>query len=181
MPSRCVMAIPPNMGLLYHRNVRVLDLFIARVLLEMGGATMSFTLLATVFILLGWMSGPEDIGKVVFGWFMLAWFGTALALVIGALSAFTEVVERLWMPTAYLLFPLSGAAFMVDWLPERFQEIILWLPMVHGVELVRDGYFGTAVTTHYSVPVMAGVCMITTLCGLALVRLASRRVELQQS
>jgi capsular polysaccharide transport system permease protein len=37
---RCAMAIPPNVGLLYHRNVRVLDLLIARITLECAGATM---------------------------------------------------------------------------------------------------------------------------------------------
>jgi ABC-type polysaccharide/polyol phosphate export permease len=179
MPSRCVMAIPPNMGLLYHRNVRVLDLFVARILLEMGGATMSFTVLASLFTAMGWMNGPEDLGKVLFGWLLLAWYGTSLALVLGALSAYSDLVERLWFPIAYLLFPLSGAAFMVDWLPPKFQEILYWLPMVHGVELVRDGYFGQVVKTHYDVPFMAGVCLVTTLVGLALVRGAGRRVELQ--
>jgi capsular polysaccharide transport system permease protein len=179
MPSRCVMAIPPNMGLLYHRNVRVLDLFLSRILLEMGGATMSFAVLASLFTAMGWMNGPEDLGKVLFGWLLLAWYGTSLALVVGALCAYTEIVERIWLPIAYLMFPLSGAAFMVDWLPPRFQEILYWFPMVHGVELVRDGYFGNAVRTHYDVPFMAGVCLLTTLAGLALVRGAGRRVELQ--
>lgn len=179
MPSRCVMAIGPNMGLLYHRNVRVLDLFVARVLLEMAGATMSFTVLASLFTAIGWMNGPEDLGKVLAGWLLLAWFGASLGLVVGALSAYSDIVERLWHPAAYLMFPLSGAAFMVDWLPARFQEILLWLPMVHGVELVRDGYFGNAVRTHYSVPFAVGACSAATLLGLTLVRRAGRQIELQ--
>jgi capsular polysaccharide transport system permease protein len=37
--SRAATAIPPNFGLLYHRNVRPLDLILARALLEVGGAT----------------------------------------------------------------------------------------------------------------------------------------------
>src|SRR6185436_16405858 len=32
--SRCAWAINPNLGLLHHRNVKVLDLFITRILLE---------------------------------------------------------------------------------------------------------------------------------------------------
>ncbi|HEX4781991.1 MAG TPA: ABC transporter permease [Usitatibacter sp.] len=178
--TRCSMAIEANKGLLYHRNVQVIDVFLTRILLEVAGATGSFLLLATLFTWIDWMPLPADPLRVVAGWLMLVWFGASLALVIGAGTAYTAIAERLWHPAAYLLFPLSGAAFMVDWLPERFQEMVLLLPMVHGVELLRDGYFGTAVQTHYDVRYMATCCLLLTLFGLFLVREAGRRVEVAQ-
>ncbi len=175
--SRCSMALESNKGLLYHRNVRVVDVFLTRILLEVAGATGSFIVLATFFTWFDWMPLPSDPIKVVFGWVMLAWFGASLALLIGAGTAYTPIAERLWHPAAYLLFPISGAAFMVDWLPTSFQHLVLLLPMVHGVELLRDGYFGDTVHTHYSVFYMAACCLVLTLCGLYLVREAGRRVE----
>jgi capsular polysaccharide transport system permease protein len=114
---------------------------------------------------------------VVFGWVMLAWFGASLALVIGAGTAFSEIVERLWHPAAYLLFPLSGAAFMVDWMPPEVQRVLLLLPMVHGTEMLREGYFGNVVRTHYDVSYMAMCCLVLTLSGLYIVREAGRRLE----
>jgi ABC-type polysaccharide/polyol phosphate export permease len=177
--SRCAMAIESNKGLLYHRNVRVIDVFLTRILLEVAGATASFLFLATIFTWGGWMELPADPLKVVGGWLMLAWFGAALALLIGAGTAYSPIAERLWHPAAYLLFPISGAAFMVDWLRPEFQEMVLALPMVHGVEMLRDGYFGDKVTTHYSVGYMALCCLLLTLAGLFLVREAGRRVETQ--
>jgi ABC-type polysaccharide/polyol phosphate export permease len=57
------------------------------------------------------------------------------------------------------------------------QRFVLLLPMVHGVEMVREGYFGTVVPTHYDVGYMALCCLIMSLVGLYLVRQASRRVE----
>jgi len=177
--TRCAMAIPPNMSLLYHRNVRVLDLFITRILLEVTGATISFVVLSTIWISLGWMEPPRDVLLVLFGWGLLAWFGSSLGLVIGGGTAHSELVERLWHPVAYLLFPLSGAAFMVDWMPSRFQAIVLWVPMVHGTEMLRDGFFGSTVRTHYSVEYLALVCALLTLTGLILVREAGRRIELE--
>jgi ABC-type polysaccharide/polyol phosphate export permease len=173
--TRCAYAIETNRRLLYHRNVRALDLFLTRILLEVFGATGSFIVLATWFTWFNWMAVPEDALKVVFGWVMLAWFGTSLALVIGAGTAFSPIAERLWHPAAYLLFPLSGAAFMVDWLPPQFQAIVLWLPMVHGVELLRDGYFGTTVRTHYDLAYMSVACLVLTFFGLYLAREAGRR------
>jgi len=177
--NRCVMAIQPNMGLLYHRNVRVLDLLITRTLLEIAGASISFVVLSSLWISLGWMDLPVDLSLVLCGWVLLAWFGTAVALILGALTAHSEVWERFWGPTTYLLFPLSGAMFMVDWLPHKMQDVILILPMVHGVEMLRAGYFGPIFRAHYDTDYVICVCLVLTLLGLVLVRDAGRRVELQ--
>jgi capsular polysaccharide transport system permease protein len=76
------------------------------------------------------------------------------------------------------LFPTSGAAFMVDWLPVKLQRLVMYLPMVHGVEMLRQGYFGNVVRTHYDVGYMATCCLVLSLSGFYVVRLASRRVEL---
>jgi ABC-type polysaccharide/polyol phosphate export permease len=86
------------------------------------------------------------------------------------------VVDKLWHPAAYLLFPLSGAGFIVDALPARAQEAILFLPMVHGVELLREGYFGQAFKAHYDVPYMVMWCVGLTLLGLARTRDIGRTV-----
>lgn len=175
--GRTNSAIQANVGLLYHRNVRVIDVFLSRIILEIAGATGSFIVLSCFFTAGEWIKPPEDPLVVVGGWLMIAWFGTGLALTIGAATAYSELVERLWHPASYLLFPLSGAAFMVDWLPPAAREVVLLLPMVHGVELIREGYFGRSVPTHYDIPYMASCCLVLTLVGLFLLREASKRTE----
>ncbi|MDP3823582.1 MAG: ABC transporter permease [Burkholderiales bacterium] len=175
--TRCNSAIQSNFSLLYHRNVQVIDVFVTRILLEMAGATGSFIVLSLFFVAIEWIEPPTDLLQVVAGWLMLAWFGASLSLVVGAATAYSEIVERIWHPTSYLLFPLSGAAFMVDWLPPAAQEVVLLLPMVHGVEMIREGYFGNAVRTHYDAGYMALCCLGLTFVGLYLVRDAGRRVE----
>lgn len=176
MPGRTVHAIEPNLSLMYHRNVRVIDILISRLLLEAGGATISFGLLSFVFIAAGLMKPPEDILTVILAWVMLTWFGFSLAIFVGALAIHSDLVEKLWHPTAYLLFPLSGAPFLVDWLPKGFQDLVLLLPMVHGVELLRAGYFGSAINSHYDIWYMVVFCLALTLLGLAQERLASKTV-----
>jgi capsular polysaccharide transport system permease protein len=175
--SRCCSALHQNLNLLYHRNVQAIDVFLTRILLEVGGATASFLLLAAFFTAIEAIAPPVDALTVVAGWMMLAWFGCALALTVGALTAYHSIFERLWHPVAYLVFPLSGAAFMVDWLPPAAQKVVLLLPMVHGVEMLREGYFGNTVRTHYDMGYMALICLLLTLVGLFLTREASRRVE----
>jgi ABC-type polysaccharide/polyol phosphate export permease len=176
MPGRCIGAITPNLSLMYHRHVKVIDIFAARLLLEAGGATISFVVLALFFSAIGWINPPEDVGKVLFAWFLLAWFGSSLAMLMGAWSEQSEVIEKLWHPASYLLFPLSGAAFMVDALPKAGQDFVLLLPMVHGVELLREGYFGSIFKAHYDISYMVVVCAALTLIGLVKTRQVSRTV-----
>jgi ABC-type polysaccharide/polyol phosphate export permease len=173
MPARCIQAMAPNLSLLYHRNVRPLDIYLSRLLLEVAGATMSFVFLVLFFTFIGWLTLPEDFLQIVIGWCILIWFGGSLALLLGALSESYESVEKLWHPFSYLLFPLSGAAFLVDALPEAAQKYALLLPMVNATEYIREGYFGSAITAHYDLGYTALVNTFLTLLGLAEVRKVS--------
>lgn len=176
MPNRTIGAMAPNLALLYHRNVRPIDIYWSRLLLEAAGATMSFVFLVLFFWFIGWLDLPEDVLQVIGGWLMIAWFGGGLALFFGALSEQSEIVDKLWHPLSYILFPLSGAAFLVDALPEQAREFVLLLPMVHGVEFVREGYFGSAISAHYEMGYMALCNVILTILGLAGVVKVSRTV-----
>ena len=176
MPGRCIGAVTPNLSLMYHRHVKLIDIFASRLLLEGAGATCSFVILSVFLIAIGWVKPPEDMLKVIAGWLMLIWFGSSLALLLGAWSEQNEVVEKIWHPMAYLLFPLSGAAFLVDALPKAAQNVVLWLPMVHGVELLREGYFGSAIKAHYDIGYMALCCAVLSILAFAKLRVVSRNV-----
>lgn len=175
--GRVVKAIEANLSLMYHRNVRVFDVFAARLILEITGATTSMMVLTIIFSAIGWMSLPIDILTVMLGWLLLAWFAFALGLVVGAASEHSELVERMWHIFTYLMFPLSGAGFMVDWLPKYAQEYALWIPMVHGTEMIRHGYFGNIVPTYENPVYLILFNLALTLLGLALVKEAGRKVE----
>lgn len=175
--NRCSKAIEPNLALMYHRNVKVIDIFLSRIVLEWVGATASITVLTLFFSGIGAMDLPHDMWPVIAGWLLLAWFSLGVGLIVGAISERSETFERTWHVFTYLLFPLSGAMFMVHWLPKAAQEAIVWLPMVHGVEMIRHGYFGEIVPTHENPAYFALVNLVLTLIGLVLVRETGRRVQ----
>lgn len=176
MPGRCIGALWNNLSLLYHHNIRVLDIYLARLLLEFGGATISFTVLSILFISIGWLDPPQDLLQVVAGWLVIAWFGSALAIYLGALSHESELVDKLWHPASYLIFPLSGSAFMVDALPKAAQDVVLWIPMVHGVEIVREGYFGARAHAHYDLAYVLPLSLVLTFLALFQVSKLAKRV-----
>lgn len=174
--SRAVKAIEPNLSLMYHRNVKVIDVILARAVLELVGATSSFAILTFIFAILGAIRWPTNIMYVIGGWALLAWFSISLALIVGAISERSELIEKVWHIIAYLLFPLSGAVFMADWLPTPAREAVLWLPMVHCLEMVRHGFFGEIVPTYESLAYVTVANLVLSLIGLALVSETGRRV-----
>lgn len=175
--NRVTHAVEANAGLLYHRNVKVIDVFLARMLLEVAGATMSFLILSIFFYIIGLMKLPYDLILIFEGWALLIWFSLVLGLIVGSLATLSDIVDRLWHTFTYLLFPLSGAAYMVYWLPYQMQKYILWLPMVHATEMIRHGYYGGLVTTYENPMYLIWVNIIFSFIGLTLVRHVSKKVE----
>lgn len=176
MPGRLIGSVGPNLSLMYHRQVKVADIFVSRLMLEFMGATMSFIVLTVVFTIFGWMTWPEDLLKVMLGWLMLTWFGCGLGILMGALAEDYEIIEKLWHPFAYLIMPLSGAGFIVDTLPKAGRDLILYLPMINAVEYLREGFFGSAMVAHYDLAYMAVANFVLTALGIAKLRIISRKV-----
>jgi capsular polysaccharide transport system permease protein len=157
--------------------VGVRQIFASRILLEVIGATAAFSIMVLVFSVVELMPAPKDLLPIMSGWALLAWFGAALGLFLGAASELSEMVDRIWHPVSYLLFPLSGAMFMVDWLPSNVQELALWVPMLSAIELIRSGYFGELIKAHYDLTWLISVNLGLTLSGLYLCQAVEARVE----
>ena len=176
MPGRLIKAVQANHTLMHHRNIKIVDVFLARLILEAMGATISFIILTLAFNYFELLKLPSDPLKVISAWILLAWLGGSLALVIGSLSERSEIIHILWHPGAYLLVPLSGAMFTVSALPDKFQSAILYIPTVHGVEMLREGFFGSTFHAYYSIPYMVGWCLILTFIGLGQMTIISRKI-----
>lgn len=170
-------AISANLSLLYHRNVRVLDTIFTRVLLEVAGASIAQILLMIAFIILGWIELPQDIFYMLSAWVLMAFFALGLGLIICSISHYIEFFGKIWGTLSFLLLPLSGALFFVHNLPPAAQKIALWLPMIHGTEMFRHGYFGETVITYESVSYIIVSNLILIFIGLLLVRTFSKGIE----
>ena len=177
--NKCTMAITPNLSLLYHRNVRVIDVLLTRILLEVSGCAMAFAVIVIVFVQVGIMKPPEDWTLLLAGYLMMAWFSGSLAMTTCACSEMSEVFDRIWHPTAYFMLPICGLSFMVAWLPHWVQKLAVLVPMVNGVEMMRAGYFGHKVVTYYDAPYLAEWCMGLMLFGLSMLKIFARRAEPQ--
>jgi len=177
--SFSVGAVQANIGLLYHSQVSILSLFIARNMLEFLGGTAAFAVVYTALIALGQVSLPHSWTLLLCGWMLMGVISTSFAMTLAALSLRSEVAERLVPLISYMLIPLSGAFFMVDWIPSKYREILLLMPFPHGIEMVRAGVFGEFVATHYRWPYALLLAGIMFSFSLLLLADARRRIDIE--
>ncbi|QMT30891.1 ABC transporter permease [Alysiella filiformis] len=175
--NRAIGAIAGNIGLLYHRNVRVLDTIFARMILEIGGATIAQIVIMTLLIVIGWIDLPADPMYMIFAWLLMAMFAVGFGLIICSVAFHFEVFGKIWSVLSFVLFPISGVFFFVNSLPAPVQELALRIPMIHGTEMFRHGYFGSSVIT-LEQPWFLFLCNLALLLlGLLMVRAFSDGVE----
>ena len=170
-----VRALNANADLLYHRNVRLLDILIARVALDSLSGIAAFTVAFIVLNLLGVMRDAQDPLLMVGGWLLLTWFGWSFGLVLAAVTELVEVAEHFVQPILYITIPLTGAFYMVLWMPSSVQEVLMWSPLVNVFEMFRGGLFGAQYAAEWSTTYVIGWCLVQMAIGLPLLRLAQHR------
>lgn len=177
--SLLASAVQANLGLMYHRQVAPLHLLLSRALLELGGATAAFFIVYCILLALKQVGLPHDYLMLYSGWLLLAWTALGFALVMTGLAMRYELMERLIPVISYVLIPISGAFYMVSWLPPSAREYIMWIPFVHGIEMVRAGVFGEFVATYYNpgYALLSGAIM--NIAGLLIISASRDRIEVE--
>ncbi|RYZ04773.1 MAG: hypothetical protein EOO73_22560 [Myxococcales bacterium] len=175
--QRCLSAIEANKGLLFYPQVRPLDLVIARAILE--GATH----LIVMVLLMGGVALWDGALRVDSWLETLA--GLALALGLGAslgllccgLSVYSATVERLFPSFIRLIFWASALFHPVETLPKAARDILLLNPVVHAIEMTRDGWFPGYQARHVDGSYVCAWILVFLFFGLTLERTARRRLE----
>ena len=140
-----------NQSVRYHRNITLLDVFFAKMLLEGAGASAALITVYGVLLATGLVDPIAKPGHMIAGWLLLWWLGAVVALILAVVTEASEVSERFVQPIQYMLVPLSGIFFMVDWMPRNVQALLSYNPITNCIELFRDGFFGDSVATYYYV------------------------------
>lgn len=149
MIGMSVGAVQANTGLLYHRQITVFQILVSRNLLEFAGATVAFAIVYIALLALGEVDAPHDWMLLYGGWALMGWISFGIAFALAGLALRFDFLERLTSVFGYIMIPFSGAFLMAGWLPERWRELYLLIPMPHGVEMVRGGVFGEFTRTYY--------------------------------
>jgi capsular polysaccharide transport system permease protein len=141
-PSRqIVIALAANRPLLYFPRVKIMDVIVARGLLETGNGLM---VSAVVFLALAFVSGefsPRDPLGLVCSVLLTLYFGFAY----GFINALIAHIFEFWNYAFNVIFPLiwiiSGILFNPHAVPSPYKEYLAYIPFLQCVEYIRSSYF----------------------------------------
>jgi capsular polysaccharide transport system permease protein len=160
--NSCIWAVAANTALLHHRNVKVLDLFISRILVGIPFRSSSCR-----WSTLGLMATPGTDGILV-GWLALCGSPQGGHCV----SAASTYGELSGLPGSWLLLLPSGAKYI--WKPQPIAALPC-VPTVHGVEMMRKGSGGGC--GYYDIWFLLASAIVTLLGLVLLAHRKSNRCE----
>ena len=178
---KCKDAISANVALLTYRQVLPIDTVLVRAALEGALVVIGGLVLLTGLGLLGWSVMPYDVLQVLLSVATLWLVGVGMGLILSVISEMVPELGKLSAMVFRPLYILSAVMYPAALVPAAYQDVFLLNPLVHGIELIREGYFSP-----YQYHVVSGVsaayimvfAMVTICLGLALhVRFVHRIVE----
>lgn len=175
--GRSIFVLKLGFDLKYHRAIQYGDIVLSRYFLEFLAVQLAFWIVYIILLAIGVVNPIYDMYLVTMAWALFGFLAMGLGLTIVATTEIFESSERFISPIMYVTIPLTGAFFMVSWMPYSVQEVLLWSPMVHGVEMLRAGFFGPKVPTHYDASYLFMCGLIANGIGWALFNVAKTRVE----
>lgn len=146
-------AIDANKGLFAYRQVQPVDPVLVRNFLEGMLRTFVFMIFIVGGLLLGVDLMPDKAIQAAFFWFLLWCLGLGLGLTVSVLGTLVPEVARVIRMASMPLLILSGVIFPLNNLPHYLLKYLMYNPIVHGLELLREAFFdgyqvvyGTSIT-----------------------------------
>jgi capsular polysaccharide transport system permease protein len=173
--NRGASAVIQNLPLLAHRRVTLLDVFLARHVIEFLTIAMVMFIFQIALLLSG-VEFPHAPMQMLAALVLMLLISQGFAFLVGSVAAMIPSMERITHVFSYLLLPVSGAFWMMDALPRWAQDIVIWVPIVHIFEILREGQFGELYRYHYSLEYVGYWIIGLTLVGLSALRVVRRHV-----
>jgi len=174
--SRAAGAFRSAQRFLYHSNVTLFDVMVARTLLE------AMAVLGVLTLVVGgaafWAGfAPNNVLILLAGIALIFLFAHGVAMMVASAAALSETVERLVNPLLYLTIPISGALFAMHPLPPTFRNLFLLNPQVHIHEMVRDGMFGDIIPAYWDLGYILAFVIGFNLLGFLAMRAVRPKLE----
>jgi capsular polysaccharide transport system permease protein len=146
--SRVMVAVSSNMPLLFYPQVQPLDMMISRVLLEYATWFSVFVVILGGDALVRGELRVDDPLKVILGLFLAGALGGSLGAVLCSLTVYSNSIDKFAGALLRPLMFMSGTFFALEDMPAQVVSYLVYNPVLHVVELVRDGWYRTYTSTH---------------------------------
>ena len=138
--TQVMYAVDCNRSLFAYRQVKPFDTAIVRAGLEAFLTILISIIILTVATLLGRATIPDDplLALVAAGglWLFAIGYGLITSVLIELAHELEHILKLIMIP----LYLASGVIFPLDHIPPPYRDVLMFNPIVHGLESVRMGF-----------------------------------------
>jgi capsular polysaccharide transport system permease protein len=164
-------AFDANEALLAYPIVKPVDTLIARALLEIATAALVMILLFGGLVFFAGTPEPESLHVMVLALVGLSLMGFGIGTINAVISKVFVSWRQVYDVASRPLMLVCGVFFTLDTLPPGARDIVAYIPITHGIELFRSGYYSGYRSTVLDVGYLFVFGLVLCLIGLAAERL----------
>ena len=130
-----------------------------------------------IFVFVTPQAIPWDFSAVATAVAALLFLGFGMGLCNVCLEAVMPVWPHIYGPLARAFILFSGVLFVPDFMPTHLRQYLVWNPVLHGVDLFRQGFYPGYPTLVYSWSYLWGTGAVLVFFGLCAERAFRRKLE----
>ncbi|HFU76096.1 MAG TPA: hypothetical protein ENK66_07615 [Arcobacter sp.] len=134
-------AFNANKALFNYKQVKPFDTLVSRFIVQFLILSIAILIFISFGLYFQLDIAVKDVNMVLFAIIWLGVFGFSLGLLFAVIATFYETFAKVMGYISMPLFFGSGLLYTVDSLPQFAQEIILYNPVIHFIELIHGSYF----------------------------------------
>ncbi len=157
-------------SLMYHRSISLSDIVVARILMEFAACSASTLLVFMTMRLFNLIEPIERPDLVIAGWLAMALLSASSLALFACLITLLPPINRFYAAFQYLMLPISGVFFLLEWVPTSARDLFLYNPMVHCFEVVREGFIGSRIETFYNLWYVVACSLVFAVIAVLLIR-----------
>lgn len=166
-----------NAHLLQISRIRRADLVIATALTELLIGGLTTVLIFSLFFAFGYGETLDNISTAVFAYVAVWLFAFGVGFIGAVVNNLTKIWQQSWMTVARVLYFLSGIFFIPRMMPDWARDIVVWNPLLVGIEWFRSGLFIDYSPPWIDKPYLIMVSLACILTGAVLERALRRRLR----
>jgi capsular polysaccharide transport system permease protein len=138
---RVMDGVEANRALFAYRQIKPMDAFLARTLLDAFFGTVVYCLILLGMAWIGLDVPFRDPFVLVFLMAVLVLMAMGLGMLLCVLTHYLPEAKTLVRIAFLPLYLLSGIIFPIAMVPHEYLHLLLWNPLLHAVELMRGAFF----------------------------------------
>lgn len=170
-----------NRALLVYPMVTVIDIVIARGMLEFATKAVATFIIMILFIAAGVPAQIDDPLGVILGVATVTYFAMAYGHASGCIIVAIPSMSFLINSMRRILFFTSGALFLLSDIPAEWREYILLNPIAHIIDMVRGAWIASYSAPYYDINyILATGAALTVAAAVGEMTTRSKRMGARQ-